>query len=109
MFLSKQIKQVTIVVLKSLDYPATPSCSHGLLQQRGQQHWTTVQQCGQCFKTFARAHPNVSGTLLLYRAFSFSPLPPIYLEKKEGVPLKSKASQREGLGRSARSNLHFRI
>ena len=40
--MSKKIEHSTIVVLKSLDYPATPSSSHGLLQQRRLQHWTTA-------------------------------------------------------------------
>ena len=37
-FLSKENEHLTLVALKSLDCPAAPSSSHGLLPQRRQQH-----------------------------------------------------------------------
>ena len=101
MFSSKNIEHLTIVVLNGLDYPVTSSSSHGLLQQRRQQYWTTAVRT-----VYLNLRPRapkrswhvavLSRSLLLAIAVDIS-------RKKEGVPVRWKASQREGLGRRAKS------
>ena len=49
-----------VFVLKNLGYPATPSSSHGFLQQRRQQHWTTAVP--KCIQTTICTHRNAAGT-----------------------------------------------
>ena len=94
-FLAKKIGLLTVVVLKSLNYPATPSSSHGLLQQRRQQHWTTAVRT-MYLNTRKRAPKRSWYVAVLSRSLLLAVAVGIYLEIREGVPVRSKASQRAG-------------
>ena len=100
--MSKKIEHLAKVVLKRLDYPATPSSSHGLLQQRRQQHWTTAVRTVY-LNTRKRTPKRSCYVAVLSRSLLLANAVDIYLETKEGVPVRSKASQREGTGRSPKS------
>ena len=89
---------------KKLSPATTPSSSHGLLQQRRQQHWTTAVRTVH-LNTRRRAPKRSWYVAVLSRSLLLAIAVDIYMyfEKNDGVPARSKASQREGTGRSPKS------